>query len=105
MAKGDVECSAGVCQSLREKRVALQRIGLGRLTGINIRLAGVARGIDDKTGPIALEVFIERFKARVIYLRTRKRHEALATASEFRLKSLADVACGTEEEEHVRKKS
>ncbi len=105
MTKGDIECSACVCQSLWEKRVALEGISLGRLTGINIRLAGVASRIDDEAGPVGLEVFVERLKARVIYLRARERHKALTTAGEFRLKSLANVACGTEEEEHVRKKS
>ena len=100
MSKGNVERGAGVGQSLGEERIALQGVGLGRLTGIDIRLTRVASRIDDKARPVGLEVFVERLKARVINLRARERHKALATASEFRLKSLADVACGTEEEDH-----
>ncbi len=69
MAEGDIEGGTGVCQSLREKRIALECISLGRLTGINIRLAGVTRGIDDEAGPVGLEVIVERLKACVINLR------------------------------------
>ena len=100
MSKGNVEHGAGVGQGLGKKRIALERIGLSRLAGIDIRLARVASSIDNKAGFVVLQVFIELLKARVINLRARERHKALATASEFRLKSLADVACGTEEEEH-----
>ena len=69
MSKGNIKRGAGVCQRLGEKRIALQRVGLDHLASIDIRLAGIASGIDDKARSIDLEVFVDQLKARVIELR------------------------------------
>ena len=85
----------GMSQRQREERVALHRIRPRRLARVNIRLAGVARRVDEEGGFGFAQEFSERLKLRVIDLPPGQRTKRNAAPLKFTLEGLTDITRGT----------
>lgn len=69
-----------------------------------IGISGESRRIDDEFRPHPADVVKQEFKTGVVQRLPRQKNKMFATASQFRRKRLTDESCGTENENHGKKK-
>src|SRR5438874_1777160 len=86
--------------SLWKERVAGQRIRLGLLAGIDIRLASVAGGIDEKAGFCLAQEFQQEIIPCVIQFFASKRGERLLPFTQSLRERLANITATAEENSH-----
>ena len=93
---------AGVREHLREEGVSGERVGPGIFASIDIRLAGIACGVDKECWFFLAQEFQQDVEFGVINLSARERSEVLLAFAEGAGKSFADITGGTKKQNHTR---
>lgn len=101
MAPRDAGGFAGGADAAGEHRIALEAFRLVDFTGIDIRFAGVSRGVDEKTGTRLTDYPDQPI--RMVAVGTGAGNRLIRDAAFLKqvLKCLADIAGGAEEKDHV----
>ena len=103
MAPGNVFDATGVGEHFGKECIASECVSFGVLAGIDVGLAGVARGVDEKSGFILAQIIEQKVEAGIIELPAREGGEVLIAHAQGAGKSFADVTRGAEEENHARR--
>src|ERR1039457_1435315 len=83
---------AGLRDDARQDRVSEQALGLVQLAGVDIGLAGVSRGVDEKFGPVPLEAHAKRLAVGVVHLEAAQAPVGYCLEPEQRLVGVSDVS-------------
>src|SRR5579872_5861304 len=100
MAPWNAGGRASVGDGLRQESVALQGVGAREFTGIDIRLAGVSRGVDHKLRPHFLQKFEQNVEPGVVNLRAFRGSEGQVSLPKFARKGLTDISAGAKKKDH-----
>src|SRR5581483_10973258 len=101
MAEGNIEGLARVSEGGREKRVALKGIRAVEFAGIDVWLARVAGGVDDKIRADFGQITAQDIEARVINLRARGGDKGIAAPIQFGDKLLSHIARSAKQNNHL----